>query len=64
MFPKARLDTVRIPELVRSYGGRLKMMTGETPGFLYQEQKKTYKDSREMMKAAETLLGKLGELAE
>ena len=64
MFPKARLDTLRIPELISSYGGRLKMLTGETPGFLYQEQKKAYKDSREMLKAAEELLKKLGELAE
>ena len=64
MFPRAKLDTGRIPELIRSYGGKLKLMIGETPGFLYQETKKMNKDSREMMEEAETLLQKLGELAE
>lgn len=64
MFPRAKLDTLRIPELIRSYGGKLKMLNGEAPGFLYQELKKQNKDSRQMMDEAKLLLKKLGEMAE
>ncbi len=64
MFPRAKLDTSGIPELIRSYGGRLKMLPGEPPGFLYRENGKAQKDGREMMAAAEKLLKELGELAE
>ncbi len=64
MFPKAKLDTTGIPAIVQSYGGRLKLLAGDVPGFLYQEGRKTNKDSRDMMKEAETLLEKLGALAE
>ncbi len=64
MFPKARLDTSRIPELIRSYGGKLKMMTGETPGFLYQENQKNNKDSSRMIQEAERILEELGRMAQ
>ncbi len=64
MFPQARLDTLRIPALVQEYGGRLKMLPGETPGFIYQERGNKGGDVRDMMKKTEELLKKLGELSE
>ncbi len=64
MFPRAKLDTARIPELISSYGGKLKMTTGGAPVFLYQEPRAAGGDTLEMMGQAETLLEKLGALAE
>ena len=64
MFPRARLNTVQIPALVQEYGGNLRMAAGQTPGFIYQEPRKSGKDSRDMIKIAEELLEKLGGMAE
>ncbi len=63
MFPRAKLDTARIPEIVREYGGSLRMMPGQTPGFLYQEKGHRPSENQDMMKVAEDLLKKLDELA-
>lgn len=62
MYPKARLDSAGIPQLVASYKGRLKFQMGDQPYFLYQEMNKKNQDSGAMMEKAKEILGKLKEL--
>lgn len=64
MYPKARLKTEKMPEIVAEYGGSLKMQMGDKPGLFYQEKIAKNRDSKKMMEKAEEILKKLGQMAE
>ncbi len=64
VYPKARLNTEKLPELIARYRGDLKMQAGDSPGLFYQERNGKNKDSIKMMEKAEELLKGLGELVE
>ena len=63
MFPKARLNTEKISELVSAYKGSLRVQMGDVPGFLYQERNNKNKDSSFMAEKAEDILKQLSEMA-
>ena len=64
MYPKARLKTEKMPEIIAEYGGSLKMQMGDKPGLFYQEKIAKNRDSKKMMEKAEEILKKLGQMAE
>ena len=64
MYPKARLRTAQMPELIAEYKGSLKMQTGEKTGLFYQEKTGKNRDSKKMMEKAKEILEKLGQLTE
>ncbi len=64
MYPRARLQTEKLPGLVAEYRGDLKMQPGDAPGLFYQERNVKNRDSRKMMDKTEELLKKIRELAE
>ncbi len=43
MYEKAGLDVARIPELIASFGSRLKLIPGKTPTFVFTLEDKTHK---------------------
>ena len=63
MFPKARLNTEKMSELVSTYKGSLRVQMGEVPGFLYQERSSKNKDSSFMVEKAEEILKQLADMA-
>lgn len=63
MFPKARLNTEKMSELVSAYKGSLRVQMGEVPGFLYQERSSKNKDSSFMVEKAEEILKQLADMA-
>lgn len=64
MYPKARLRTEKMPEIIAEYGGSLKMQMGDKPGLFYQEKIAKNRDSKKMMEKAEEILKKIGQLTE
>ncbi len=62
VYPRAKLDFVRIPEMVQRYGGALKLHSGEDPYFLYTDRRNNHKDCANMMEMAKELLGCLEKL--
>ncbi|MCI8724814.1 MAG: transcription-repair coupling factor [Hungatella sp.] len=63
MFPKAKLNTEKMSELVSAYKGSLRVQMGEVPGFLYQERSSKNKDSSFMVEKAEEILKQLADMA-
>lgn len=63
MFPKARLNTEKMSELVSAYKGSLRVQMGEVPCFLYQERSSKNKDSSFMVEKAEEILKQLADMA-
>lgn len=55
MHQKAKLQVEKIPDLVRSYKGDLKLLPGDVPSFHYVDRRNKNQDSLEMM-------GKAGEI--
>ncbi len=64
MYPKARLNTEGIPEVMAGYDGALRFVPAEPSYFLYTDRKHKQKDCVAMMEVARAILGELGELAE
>ena len=62
MYPKAKLDIQKFPELIGGYGGALKLIPGETPAFLYQDRRRKNKDCQPMFALAIELAEKIGAL--
>ena len=56
MYQKARLRVEKIPDLVRSYKGDLKLVPGDVPSFHYIDRRNKNQDSLEMMGRAEEIL--------
>lgn len=56
MYQKARLRVEKIPDLVRSYKGDLKLVPGDVPSFHYIDRRNKNQDSLEMMGKAEEIL--------
>ena len=56
MYQKARLRVEKIPDLVRSYKGDLKLVPGDVPSFHYIDSRNKNQDSLEMMGKAEEIL--------
>ena len=56
MYQKARLRVEKIPDLVRSYKGDLKLVPGAVPSFHYIDRRNKNQDSLEMMGKAEEIL--------
>lgn len=64
MFAKAKLNAEKIPELIAGYRGDLKFQSGDSPVFLYTDQRNKNKDCSSMMEKTKELLDKLWELTE
>ncbi len=64
MYPKARLDTAGIPELVQDYKGALKFQMGDAPYFQYADRKNVYKDCGPMLEKAGEIIERLAAMAE
>lgn len=56
MYQKAKLQVEKIPDLVRSYKGDLKLVPGDVPSFHYVDRRNKNQDSLEMMGKAEEIL--------
>lgn len=56
MYQKARLRVEKIPDLVRSYKGDLKLVPGDVPSFHYIDRRNKNQDSLKMMGKAEEIL--------
>ena len=56
MHQKAKLRVEKIPDLVRSYKGDLKLVPGDVPSFHYVDRRNKNQDSLEMMGKAEEIL--------
>ena len=56
MHQKAKLQVEKIPDLVRSYKGDLKLVPGDVPSFHYVDRRNKNQDSLEMMGKAEEIL--------
>lgn len=64
LYPKARLNTEKLPQILSKYKGELKVLTGDNPGLFYQERNAKNRDSMKMMEKAEEILKSVGELAD
>ena len=56
MYQKAKLQVEKIPDMVRSYKGDLKLVPGDVPSFHYIDRRNKNQDSLEMMGRAEEIL--------
>ena len=56
MYQKAKLQVEKIPDLVRSYKGDLKLVPADVPSFHYIDRRNKNQDSLEMMGRAEEIL--------
>ena len=56
MYQKAKLQVDKIPDMVRSYKGDLKLVSGDVPSFHYIDRRNKNQDSLEMMGKAEEIL--------
>ena len=56
MYQKAKLQVDKIPDMVRSYKGDLKLVPGDVPSFHYIDRRNKNQDSLEMMGKAEEIL--------
>ena len=56
MYQKAKLQVEKIPDMVRSYKGDLKLVSGDVPSFHYIDRRNKNQDSLEMMGKAEEIL--------
>lgn len=56
MHQRAKLQVEKIPDLVRSYKGDLKLVPGDVPSFHYVDRRNKNQDSLEMMGKAEEIL--------
>ncbi len=63
MYEKANVDTAKIPELVSSYGRKLKFVaTGEVPQFVYTFDKKENVNNTKLVEATRELVERILEL--
>jgi len=62
MNPKAPVDTELIPELIRSYQGSLRLVTGERPYFLHTDKKSAENSVPALLSKIKTLIEKIKEL--
>ena len=56
MHVSAKLQVDKIPDMVRSYKGDLKLVPGDVPSFHYIDRRNKNQDSLEMMGKAEEIL--------
>ena len=56
MYQKTKLQVDKIPDMVRSYKGDLKLVPGDVPSFHYIDRRNKNQDSLEMMGKAEEIL--------
>ena len=64
MYQKAKLQVDKIPDMVRSYKGDLKLVPGDVPSFHYIDRRNKNQDSLAMVEKAKEILKGLGELRE
>lgn len=56
MFPKAKIDPLKIPEFIRSYGNRMRFTNGEIPYFTYYFDKEEVKNSDSYIKTVTSVI--------
>lgn len=56
MYPKAEVDTEKIPALIQKYKGAFKFVAAPTPYFVYTDRRHEAKDLGDMMAKAKILL--------
>ena len=56
MYPKAEVDTEKIPALIQKYKGAFKFVAAPTPYFAYMDRRHEAKDLGDMMAKAKILL--------
>ena len=63
MYKNAKIDTIKIPEFVKKYGGDLKFVLKDGPYFMYQTREKNM-DCETMMERTQEILKDMMELVE
>ena len=63
MYKNAKIDTIKIPEFVKKYGGGLKFVLKDGPYFMYQTREKNM-DCETMMERTQEILKDMMELVE
>lgn len=56
MYAQAEVETEKLPELLKRYGGSLKVLAGETPCFSYFDRRREIRDLDGMLAKAKELL--------
>ena len=64
MFKQAKIDVTGIPDLISRYKGDLKLRPGETPEFMYLDQRNKNKDCHRVIEKTQEILRELKELCE
>jgi len=64
MFGQARVDVSRIPELIRSYGGQLKVSGGAAPVFTLKPRGSVMFEQEALLSAVKKLLIEIKMLSE
>ena len=59
MYPKAEIDVDAIPELIAAEKGKLKLIRGQNPRFVWQDPKAAYHGPEPMMQKAYEIAVKL-----
>ncbi len=62
LFPRARLDTAKIPAFVAEYKNEMRLVPGEKPVIFYQDKRRKNKSCEPMMERAKEIIGKLSGL--
>ncbi len=56
MYAAAPVEPTRIPDLISRWNGNLKLIPGQTPGFLYTDRRKENKDAAALLACVKNLL--------
>lgn len=62
MYKNAKIDVTKIPDFIEKYRGDMKFKTGDTPSFLYTDQRNKNKDCDGMIQKAKELFTALQEM--
>lgn len=62
MYPKARIDPLKIPEMVADFKNRLRFVPGETPYFLFYPSKEDTGNTEQYLKAVRCVIEKISGL--
>lgn len=62
MYPQAEINPVKIPEMIKKYGSRMKFTNGEMPYFTYYFSKEDIKNTDTYLNSIERVIDEIGEL--
>jgi len=59
MFPRAEINVDAIPKLIEQERGKLKLLRGQNPRFIWQDKQAGYRGPEYLMKKADEIIGAL-----